>query len=868
MFRKFFILSVILLILTGNFVFCQESPLLASWEEYKNHKKNTPYNLEWIQLGPVINSARLDAIQIVPDKPGTMYAAFGSGNLWKTINNGLTWKPIFEDQSALGIGDVTIAPSNSDIIWVGTGESLKKPRLFTMPGTGVFKSSDAGETWENMGLPDSYSIGEVAIHPTDPDIVLVAVLGHLWTTNENRGIYRTENGGKTWDHVLYINEKTGANDIVIAHSDPNIMYASSWENNPGTFGKESGIYKSDDAGKTWNKCTDGLPDGPKTGRIGLAVSYSNPNKAYALIDNFNAKKNYYSEFYCTTDGGKTWKRTHKNDINIAAGLGWYFSDCYVNPQDDDEIYGLGVNIGHSSDGGKTFDLIAGDVYHIFPTPADALHVDNCELWINPLNPSHIALANDGGLYVSYDKCKTWMHYNNIPAGEFYDISVDNQNPYMIYGGVQDDASVYGPSQELKQKFPDGWKYIWIDSWSGGDGCYTFPDPEDPNTVYFSSQYGGAMRKDMKADRSKSIKPRDRQLQKKLNYHYTTAFFISPFNHLTLYHAGNYVYKSVNRGDSWRRISEDLSESSIETKKSFAVGAIAESPLKQGLIFAGTDKGGFWFTENDGYTWEENSTGLPDYYIRSIYPSGFEEGRVFIAISGINEDNLDNHLYMTNDYGKSWESIKGNLPNEIANVIIEDPINEDILYAGLYRGVYISTNRGRSWSLMGTNMAATCISDLVIHKNTMDLVVGTHGRGIYKMNLKVIHDALRDNIENENILFDIPKATLPWINDTHRDPKYSTMEKVAISFYLAKGGKVKIELLDNKDKAIWETDFQARKGINQYRWDLITKQVYIVAAYFNRSKQFVRPGKYTVKISNKNFEISNSIEIVKRSDPVF
>ncbi len=322
--RKFKVLFVLIFGIVINPIISQESPLLASWEDYKRFKETTPYNMEWIQLGPVINSARLDAIQIVPENPSTMYASFGSGNLWKTVNNGLTWKAIFEDQSALGIGDIALAPSNSDILWVGTGESLKKPRLFTMPGTGVFKSIDAGETWDYMGLPDSYSIGELAIHPTNPDIVMVAVLGHLWTTNTNRGIYRTENGGRTWKHVLYVNEKTGANDIVISNSDPNIMYASTWENYPTTFGRESGIYKSEDTGKTWTKCTKGLPGGPKTGRIGVAVSYTNPDKAYALIDNHNIEKTFFSEFYVTTDGGDSWKRSHKDDINIAAGLGWYF----------------------------------------------------------------------------------------------------------------------------------------------------------------------------------------------------------------------------------------------------------------------------------------------------------------------------------------------------------------------------------------------------------------------------------------------------------------------------------------------------------------------------------------------------------------
>jgi photosystem II stability/assembly factor-like uncharacterized protein len=619
----------IIFLMTGTCFFIQaqdvKNHLLMSWEQYVKLKKDSAFGLQWISIGPVMNSARVEAVQCDPTRPGTLYAAFGSGNLWKSTNNGLTWKPIFENQSALGIGDIALSPSNPDIIWLGSGESLKKARNFTMPGTGVFRSDDGGKTWRNLGLHDSYHIGEIAVHPENPDIVYVAVLGHFWSTNKNRGLYRSVDGGKTWEHVLYINERTGANDVVIAPSNPDIIYASMWENNPGIYGKESGIYRSTDGGNNWVRLLGGLPEGPKTGRIGLAVSWSNPDKVYALIDNLNKDRNIAAEVYRTVDGGSSWERTHKAELYIFPGIGWYFADCYVNPQNDEEVFALGVRMAHSTDGGQTFKLVGGDVFHIFPNPADPLHLDHCELWINPLNPDYLALGNDGGFYVSYDKGKSWMHHNNIPAGEFYDISVDNQDPYYVYGGVQDDSSVFGPAKEWNPKYPDGWKYVWLDAWAGGDGCFTIPDPEDPNTVYFSMQYGEVRRKNIQAGRSVPIRP---QLPKdhpgQLAYTFVTPYFISPHNRLTLYHAANYVFKSLNRGDSWNLISPDLSKSSHKEKTSRAIGAIAESPIKPGLLYAGTDRGAFWVTQNDGVEWAEYCQGLPNRYIRFICPSRFSQ----------------------------------------------------------------------------------------------------------------------------------------------------------------------------------------------------------------------------------------------------
>mgnify|MGYP003327579126 FL=1 len=331
-----------------------------------------------------------------------MYVAFGSGNLWKTTNNGISWKPIFNNIPSIGIGDIALAPSNSNIIYVGTGESLKKARNFTMPGTGIYRSINAGESWQYLGLEDSWHIGEISVHPTNPDIVLVSVLGHFWTSNINRGVYRTIDGGKSWERVLYIDEKTGSIDVVISPSNPNIVYASMWENYPSISGKNSGVYKSEDNGKTWEKITNGLPSGKKTGRIGLAVSYSNANKIYALVDNLANERNNAAEVYSSVDGGKNWNKTHKDNLLIFPGIGWYFADIYVSPNDDNEIYALGVRTAKSSDGGKSFKNLRGDVKRLNSSAAKGLHLDHCELWINPLNDKHIALGNDGGclLYTS------------------------------------------------------------------------------------------------------------------------------------------------------------------------------------------------------------------------------------------------------------------------------------------------------------------------------------------------------------------------------------------------------------------------------------------------------------------------------------
>ncbi len=837
------------------------SPLVASFEQYQVLKEKTTFQLDWISLGPTVNSARAEAIQLDPGHPGTIYVAFGSGNLWKTVNHGITWKPIFENMPSLGIGDIAMAPSNSNILYVGTGESLKKARNFTMPGTGVYRSGDAGESWEHVGLNDSWHIGEIAIHPTNPDIVIACVLGHFWTKNKNRGIYRTMDGGKTWEHVLYLNDQTGANDVVFSPSNPNIIYATTWENHPGVSGKNSGIYRSTDGGKTWEPSQNGLPSGPEVGRMGIAVSYSNPEKAYVLIDNRGNKPS--TEVYKTENGGLLWKRTHVDDLDLFSVIGWYFTDIYVSPENDEEIFALGVRMGHSTDGGKTFSLIGGAVSHINPSAAQGMHLDHCELWIHPENPNHIALGNDGGLYISYDKGETWMHYNNIPAGEFYDITLDSQKPYVIYGGVQDDATVFGPSLEWNSAFPDPWKYLWIDAWNGGDGCVTQVDPDDPNTVYFSSQKGAARRWNRATDSSVSIRPAlPEGVNDTLRFNFVTPYFISPHHSKTLYHGGNYIFKSTDRGDHWELISQDLSISSRPEKRALATGALAESPIEKGVLYAGTDHGAFWVSNDDGGTWQERSDGIPNHYIRSICPSRFQKGRVYMAMTGLNYDNLENSLYQSEDHGKHWKLMSANLPDEPANVILEDPTNENILYAGLHRGVYISTDRGVSWSYLGRQMPATSIADLEIHHPSMDLIAATHGRGIYKMNVKPIQEKYRYlSKANETILFEIPVAHRPWHNDTHKEPNYRTVKKTAITYWLPKAQQVRLEIHNEKKKLIWSDEIEGTAGFNQFRWDLVYQREDSNRPYFIHHEKFLETGIYQITL--KTAEATYHRELVVR-----
>lgn len=845
----------------------QSNPLMYSFSRYQQMKENTVVHVDWTSAGPVLNSARVETVVLDPSHPGTIYVGFGPGSLWKSINNGLTWQSIFENQPGVGIGDLAMGPSNPDILYLGTGVSLRKDRNFTMPGAGVFRSDDGGITWKHRGLADSWHIGEVVVHPHNPEMVYVTVMGKFWSPSQSMGVYKTIDGGLHWNRVLYVNDRTRADDIVIAPSAPNVLYASMWENDlqkplsESVYGPNSAIYRSKDGGDTWLKCSAGLPQNSKIGRTGLAVSHSNPDKAYALIDNRNNKPGHAAEVYRTVDGGLTWNRTHQDSLMLFSVIGWYFTDIYVNPQNDEEIFALGVRVGHSKDGGKTFDLLEGDVTHLQPSPAQTLHLDHCEMWINPQNPQHLALGNDGGLYLSYDKGANWLHLNNIPAGEFYDIALDNRTPYTIYGGTQDDATVFGPAKERTNQ-EETWQYLWIDAWSGGDGCVTQADPDDPNTVYFSMQEGAIRRKNMATGKSIGISPRDvKEFNGLLKYNFITPYFISPHNSRTLYHGGNYLLKSTDRGDQWQMISRDLTQSQDTTKKSYSAGAIAESSLKPGLLYAGTDHGVFWTSKDDGAHWAENSKGLPKAYIRSISPSRHKEPRLYIAMTGINYDDLSTYLFVSEDYGNTWTSLAGNLPPEPANVILEDPVYENILYAGLHRGVYMSMDKGVSWSLMGNNFPPASVSDLEIQKKENDLVVATYGRGIFYVNLDPVHQWYSLGLPKDTlILFDIPDGKHPQHRDTHGDVEKTSVTTIPISFLAPENQKIQFQLTDQQSNIIWQKNFDAQKGLNQFRWDMIINSTQSNLPYFIHYQRYLPAGQYIFSIKTAEAEVAKNIRI--------
>ncbi len=622
-----------------------------------------------------------------------------------------------------------------------------------------------------------------------------------------------------------------------------------------------------------------MPSGDQVGRIGLAVSHSDSDKVYALIDNREHIRNGAAQVYRSLDGGGNWNRTHETDQKFFSRIGWYFADIYVSPQNDDEIFALGVRLAHSTDGGKSFDFLGGDVNHVTPSSASGMHLDHCELWIHPTNPNHIVLGNDGGLYQSFDKGASWVHFNNIPAGEFYDIAVDQELPYRIFAGAQDNATVFGTSRELNPDVTDDWKYLWIDPWNGGDGCVTLVDPDDSNTVYFSAQEGAFRRKNMTSGRSQPIRPQSRELdlaeQEELKFNFVAPMIISPHESNTLYLGGNYICKSTNRGDAWSVISPDIAKPGDERRRSIAATTVEESPLKSGLIYAGTDKGAMWVSEDGGGQWMERSQNLPIGYVRSISASRFSESRAYVAVTGLNDDDFGSYLYCTQDCGVSWKSLSANLPNEPANVIREDPFHEDILYCGTFRGVYVSMNRGESWSLLGRNLPACCIADLEIHERERDLIVGTHGRGIYKVNLRPLHECYLKDLSSgsSDYLFPVPTFKRPYLSDVRPGLNFRGVEKEAITFWMHEPGPVKLsvrqntdELADGEAQLLVTLEMAAAKGLNQFHWDLALDQTDSAEPYFINYKTYLGTGHYRVQLeTNDGVVLKRDFEVIDDPD---
>lgn len=729
---------------------------LRSWEQHQRMERESPFaDLEWRAVGPQKQGGRIESIAVPAGETSTFYVGVGSGNLWKTVNNGTTWTPIFEKQSAFAIGDVAVAESDPNVVWVATGEVLMARSSYA--GTGVFKSVDAGETWQHMGLADTHHIGQVLIHPSDPDIVYVAAIGHLYTFNEERGLFKTVDGGDSWEKILYINNRVGVVDLVMDPSDPNTLYATAWERTRKAWGhtasgEGSGIYKTTDGGNSWEKLTNGFPTGQGVGRIAVDVAPSNPNVVYALLDNHfpdpdstgseRGPRRIGGEVYRSDDRGATWRKV--NEERVPAG--YDFCIIKISPDNEDVVYLPGQRFLASEDGGKTYRQIEGTLVHLLPHGSRVLHLDQHELWINPQDPDHMLLGNDGGIHLSYDRGESWLHLNNLPIGEFYAVSVDMETPYNIYGGTQDAAALWGPSTHVVEwGVDDPWKHVYLDRWGGGDSYFTYRDPTDPDVIYYEHQFGDLRRKEMAADTAPRIRPRAMEGQPALRPNWMTPFFISHYDPRTLYYGANILFKSVDRGDTWRAISPDLtSQPPIQGNVPFGtLTSVSESPLQRGLLYTGADDGYIHVTRDDGATWARIDGGLPQKWVSRVAASRYDLRTVYVSFTGYRDDDFEKYVYRSTDLGESWVSISANLPSEPINVIAEDPTDARILYVGTDLGVYASVDGGATWHSLCADLPTAAVYDLVVHPRDPELVIGTHGRSIFVADITMIREAANE-----------------------------------------------------------------------------------------------------------------------------
>lgn len=847
-----------------------QTPLLKSWDQYKVRKNETRFGgLTWRTVGPSFNGGRVEAVSSPPGQPGTIYVGYGSGNLWKTTDHGLHWDPVFDDQAAYGIGDVEVAPSDGEVVWLGTGENLRATRGFTIPGTGVFRSGDGGKTWVHKGLSETYHIARILVDNEDPGKVYVAALGHFWTRNEERGLFRTIDSGKNWEKILYISDSTGVSDVVIHPENKDIIFAASWDCTGKVAGEETGIFRSIDGGINWIRLSGGFPAGKDISRIGLAISAGPPYKLYALVDNRSKPDTVEegvigAELYRSENMGDTWIKTHEDDLPIYAGFGWAFGDLRVSPDNSNEVYLLGVKMVHSTDAGKTFDYIWDPVDHIFPNAGVYLHLDQHDLWIDPDDPNHLVLGNDGGVFVSYNRGRTWLHYNNMPVGEFYCISADSLDPYNVYGGTQDNSSVFGPvNLSLDDGYADNWQYVWVDPWSGGDGFVTLADPLDPNIKYYEAQGGAIQRKNMSTGENVSIRPSLEEEDEKIRYEWQTPYFISHHNPLTLYFGGSKIFKSLNRGDDWNCISPDLTESTNPDRKSRGVTELSESAIKPGLLYAGTNLGMVWITQNDGVTWRERSGNLPHCYVKDIEPSSHEDSIVYIVLSGIEKDDFTPYVFVSENYGVDWKSISSGLPDEPVNTLLEDPGNPDILYAGTFRSVYVSVDRGKHWEMLGTGMPACFVQDLIIQPQAGELIAATHGRSIFVMDIRGIQQYFDStSVEDKNAFFDIPTAKLPCSKDYRSDWDLRSRINAKFTFYLIKDQPVELTVTDPGGESVFHKKWKGNIGFNELDWDLVKEVKKGKSVYALPDITFADPGDYKVVLSGKGFSLEQKLIITE------
>jgi photosystem II stability/assembly factor-like uncharacterized protein len=713
-------------------------------------------------IGPAAMSGRIAAIESTAANPDLIYVGAATGGVWKSTDGGLSWEPVFDDQPVASIGALALDPGNPDVVWAGTGEG--NVRNSVSVGNGIYRSNDGGRTWRHLGLEKTERIHRVIVDPRDSRVVYAAALGQAWGENPERGVFKTTDGGRTWRRVLYVDERTGAADLVIDPANPDKLFAAMWDyrRHPWTFrsgGPGSGLHVSHDGGETWRKLTedDGLPKGI-LGRIGVAVAPSDPNIVYALIE---AKESALAR---SEDGGRTWRLVNtESDVNPRP---FYYADIRVDPRNPNRVYRLASRLDVSDDGGKTFRTLA---------PFRSVHPDHHALWIDPRDGGRLLNGNDGGVYISRDRGRSWSFAANLPVAQFYHVRVDNAVPYNVYGGLQDNGSWKGPGNVWENGGIRNhhWQEVQF-----GDGFDTAPDPRDPMRGYAMSQEGNLVRYDLRTGERKDVRPATPVKGTPVRFNWNAALAVDPFAPDTIYYGSQFVHKSADRGDTWTAVSPDLTTNRAEWQKQDESGgltpdvsgaeshttiiALAPSPRQQGVLWAGTDDGRLHVTRDGGKTWasvEGNVRGVPaNTWIPHVEPSPHDAGTAFVVFDDHRRSNWATYVYKTTDFGKTWTSLATKDLRGWALAIVQDPVKPDLLFLGTEFGLWFSLDGGRDWMPFRHGVPTASVMDLVIHPREHDLVIATHGRSLYIVDDIRPLRALSEEIQKKPLhLFEIADA---------------------------------------------------------------------------------------------------------------
>lgn len=676
------------------------------------HLRRRSLEEPWINAGPYNIGGRITAIALHPTDQDIMYVGASVGGLWKSEDGGVTWNVIFEEPGALSIGSVAIAISEPNTLYVGTGEANSSATSGAFFGTGMYKSTDGGETWAQIGLDASHHIGRIVIAPDNPDKVFVAVAGTLYGKSQERGVYRTLDGGDSWKRMLFVSDSTACIDIVLNPENTNSLYASTWErlrypDKRSYAGITSRVYKSTDGGETWIQMENGLPNNLEVGRIGLALAPSDTSVIYAAYTR-DASKNLFDGIYKTVDAGASWIRVDNGSLGSAfSSFGWFFGNIRVHPHYADSVFLVGLKTHVSGDGGVSW------MQHM----PNAVHVDQHAYQVHPLNPTLRVAGNDGGVYISQDAGVTWDHVTVIPISQFYTCEVDPQLPERLYGGMQDNGTARTPS---------GLEYEWVRIW-GGDGFYTRVDPTNSSIIYVETQWGN-MRRSFDDGNSWSWALDGVDFDDRTNWN--TPYIIAPHNPKVLYYGTHRLYRSDDRTLSWNLISEDLTNPETSLDDIGTISTIASSESDSNVIYVGSDDGYVHVTFNGGDTWTVISDELPLRYVTRVAVDPFDAMSAYVTLSGYRNVDYIPHVFYTNDGGQTWEDISGNLPEIPVNDIIIDPEMDNTLYIANDQGVWYTYDNGIVWNILGTGLPSTVVNDLTLHRDTRKLIAGTYGRSMF------------------------------------------------------------------------------------------------------------------------------------------